>query len=75
MTDPLLDTLDCAECGKEFVPKKPGQKTCGTPKCNGAKGARLRDYKAPRGLNQYGEKYPRGLAKGLAKGKAKERER
>lgn len=44
--DPMLDAIECPECIKEFMPKKPGQKTCGRPACAGAKGARLRDYKA-----------------------------
>lgn len=42
--DPMLDAIDCRECGREFLPAKPSQKTCGRPSCNGGKGARTRDY-------------------------------
>ena len=42
--DPMLDAILCAECPKEFIPKKPGQTTCGTHSCAGGQGARARKY-------------------------------
>ncbi len=42
--DPMLDAILCAECPKEFVPKREGQTTCGTPSCSGGQGARKRVY-------------------------------
>lgn len=46
--DPLLDAILCDECLREFVPKRPGQKTCETPSCAGGIGARTRDYRKPK---------------------------
>ena len=47
--DPMLDAIECPECGKEFLPtkSKPGP-TCGQPKCNGAMGAEKRNYRKPK---------------------------